>query len=358
MNASLAMSRMRFSGIHIRKLPRHAARQTRRQQSTSSPIRIHEEVRQALAEKRPVVALETAVYTHGFPYPDNIALAALLESTVRENGGVPATIGVLDGIARVGMDSEELNRLAGSAGQQDTIKVSRRDLAFACGLGSPGRRLNGGTTIAGTMVLAHLAGIKVFATGGLGGVHRGGESSMDVSADLTELGRPPVAVIASGCKSFLDIARTLEYLETEGVPVATFADGRAGKVDFPGFLTQDSGIKSPVTISSEAEAAAVIALQFSLGLQTGMLFGNPVPQELSIPKAEMDKVISQAVSDAEKAGATGNANTPFVLNRIKQLTSSRSLPANRGLLAANAKRGTIVAVELAKLENAGGPSSQ
>ncbi|KAF2152589.1 IdgA domain-containing protein [Myriangium duriaei CBS 260.36] len=323
-----------------------------RQQSSSPYFRVNEEVQQALAEKRPVVALETAVYTHGFPYPDNVALASLLESTVRTNGAVPATIGVLDGVARVGFETEELIRLAGSAGQPGTIKVSRRDLAFACGLGTPGRRLHGGTTIAGTMVLAHMAGIKIFATGGLGGVHRGGETSMDVSADLTELGRTPVAVVSSGCKSFLDIARTLEYLETEGVPVGTFADGREGKVDFPGFWSRDSGKRSPMTVQNEAEVAAIIDTQFSLGLKTGMLFGNPIPEEISIAKEEMDKVIRQAVADAEKAGVVGNANTPFVLNRIKEITGSRSVESNRGLLAANAKRGALVAVELAKLENA------
>lgn len=207
--------------------------------------------------------------------------------------------------------------------------------------------------MAGTMVLAHMAGIKVFATGGLGGVHRGGESSMDVSADLTELGRTPVAVISSGCKSFLDIGRTLEYLETEGVPVAAFADGRSGKVDFPGFWSRDSGIKAPMTLATEAEAAAVIQMQHAMGLKTGMLFGNPIPAEISIEKAEMDGYVRQAVGDAEEAGAIGNANTPFVLNRIKELTESRSVEANRGLLADNARRGALVAVELAKLENSG-----
>ena len=193
---------------------------------------------------------------------------------MRRHGAVPATIGVLDGVALVGMDADELTRLAGSAGQETTVKISRRDLAYTCGLvniplpflsdsisriqGLASKKLNGGTTIAGTMVLAHLAGIKVFASGGLGGVHRGGESSLDISADLTELGRTSVTVISSGCKSFLDIPRTLEYLETQGVGVATFADGRVGTVDFPAFWTRDSGIKSPMVIRDEAEAAAII----------------------------------------------------------------------------------------------------
>jgi pseudouridine-5'-phosphate glycosidase/pseudouridine kinase len=174
------------------------------------------------------------------------------------NGGVPATIGIIDGVARIGLDPEELIQLASSAGKQNTLKLSRRDLSYVCGMRLAGKNFNGGTTIAGTMLLAHLAGIKIFGTGGLGGVHRGAESSMDISADLTELGRTPVTVISSGCKSFLDIPRTLEYLETEGVGVGTFADGRDGNVDFPAFWSRDSGVKSPSTLQNEMEAAAII----------------------------------------------------------------------------------------------------
>ena len=194
----------------------------------------------------------------GFPYPENVALASLLESVVRVNGGVPATIGILDGVARVGLDPEELIRLTESAGHSTTLKLSRRDLSYVCGLRLTGKHFNGGTTIASTMLLAELAGIKVFGTGGLGGVHRGAESSMDISADLTELGRTAVTVVSSGCKSFLDIPRTLEYLETEGVGVGTFADGREGNVDFPAFWSRDSGVKSPTTIQDEKDAAAII----------------------------------------------------------------------------------------------------
>ena len=194
----------------------------------------------------------------GFPYPENVALASLLESVVRVNGGVPATIGIIDGVARVGLDPEELIKLTASAGNPTTLKLSRRDLAYVCGLRLAGKNFNGGTTIASTMLLAELAGIKIFGTGGLGGVHRGAESSMDISADLTELGRTPVTVISSGCKSFLDIPRTLEYLETEGVYVGTFADGRKGNVDFPAFWSRDSGVKSPTTVENEIEAAAMI----------------------------------------------------------------------------------------------------
>lgn len=324
---------------------------SRRSLSIKSPyLRVSEEVQQAIEERRPVVALESTIYTHGFPYPDNIALASHLESVVRVTGGVPATIGIIDGVARVGLSAEELVRLAGSFGKKETLKISRRDLAFACGLGSPGRRYNGGTTISGTMILAAAAGIKVFATGGLGGVHRGAENSMDISADLTELGRTPVAVISSGCKSFLDIGRTLEYLETEGVPVATFADGRTGSVDFPAFWTRDSGIKSPMVLQDEKTAAAVIHAQHSLGLQTGLFFANPISEEHSIPKDEMDLIIEDAIREADAAGISGSANTPYILAKIKDLTQNKSVSANRALIDGNVRRGTLVAKELMKLQ--------
>ncbi|KAF1983593.1 hypothetical protein K402DRAFT_414399 [Aulographum hederae CBS 113979] len=325
--------------------------QTRQLASDSKIFKIQPQVREALETKsKPVVALETTIYTHGFPYPENVALASELESIVRVNGGVPATIGILEGVARVGLDPEEIIRLVSTAGSKDTLKISRRDIGYACGLGLAGKRLNGGTTIAGTMVLAHLAGIKVFATGGLGGVHRGAESSMDISADLTELGRTPVAVISSGCKSFLDIPRTLEYLETEGALVGTFADGRDGSVEFPAFWSRDSGVKSPVTIQNEVEAAAIIHAQSILGLTSGIHFANPIPAEFSISKAEMDVIIAQAIEEANAAGASGKDNTPFILSKIKELSGSKSIKANRALIAANVKRGTLVAKELLALE--------
>jgi pseudouridine-5'-phosphate glycosidase/pseudouridine kinase len=238
--------------------PLHKPRENANYKYDPRVFRVSEEVEEAVQSRRPVVALETTIYTHGFPYPDNVALAALLESVVRKNGGVPATIGVLNGVARVGLSPEELIELASSDGKTELMKVSRRDLPYITGLGLTGRKINGGTTIAGTMVLAHMAGIEVFGTGGLGGVHRGGEHTMDVSADLTELGRTGVTVISSGCKSFLDIPRTLEYLETQGAFVGTFADGRSGKIDFPAFWTRESGLKSPTVIQNEKEAAAII----------------------------------------------------------------------------------------------------
>ncbi|KAJ9488064.1 hypothetical protein VN97_g5247 [Penicillium thymicola] len=315
-------------------------------------FKVSEEVRDAVATGKPVVSLETTIYTHGFPYPDNIALAALLESVVRANGGVPATIGILDGVAKVGLSTEELIELASTAQDKSALKVSRRDLGYICGMGIVGKPMYGGTTISGTMILSELAGIKIFGTGGLGGVHRGGENSMDISADLTELGRTPVTVISSGCKSFLDISRTLEYLETEGVCVGTFADGRDGPVDFPAFFTRESGIRSPRVIQNEAEAAAIVYAQSKLPVASGIHFANPVPLEHSIPKADMDIVIEEAIRLSHVEGYHGSDNTPFVLAKIKELSGGKSVVANRALVESNVKRATLVAVELAKLEQA------
>lgn len=211
-----------------------------------------------------------------------------------------------------------------------------------------GQRINGGTTIAGTTVLARLAGIRVFGTGGLGGVHRGGHDTMDISADLTELGRTRMAVISSGCKGFLDIPRTLEYLETQGVLVSTFADGRKGGVDFPAFWARDSGTRSPSVVQTEEEAAAMILAQESLGIESGMLFANPIPEEASIPRQEMDAIIEQAVSESLTQGAHGSLNTPFILGRIRELSDGRSVPANVALVRSNVERAAKIAVATTK----------
>lgn len=216
--------------------------------------------------------------------------------------------------------------------------------------GLAGKKLNGGTTIASTMILAHLAGIKVFATGGLGGVHRGGENSLDISADLTELGRTPVAVISAGCKSFLDLPRTLEYLETQGVGISTFADGRNGPVDLPAFYVRDSGIKSPRTIKDEREAAAIIYAQIRFPVHSGLWFAGPVPAKDSLTMEEVDSWVRAAVDEAASGGIRGAANTPYILDKIKQLSAGRSVIANRAGITANVVRGTKVAMELAKLE--------
>ncbi|KAH7364774.1 Indigoidine synthase A like protein-domain-containing protein [Rhexocercosporidium sp. MPI-PUGE-AT-0058] len=324
--------------------------------------KVSEEVKHALNTNHPVVALESTIYTHGFPYPQNVALALGLEEIVRRHGAVPATIGILKGVARIGLTKEEITLLASTAGKPETMKVSRRDLPYILGMGMSAKKLNGGTTVSGTMMLAHRAGIKVFGTGGLGGVHRGGEDSMDISADLTELGRTPIAVVSSGCKSFLDIPRTLEFLETQGATVCTFADGRKGDIDFPAFYTRDSGIKSHGVVHNPREAASMIYAQELLGnwrtghssMHSGLLFANPIPVEFSIPKAEIDIAINQAVKEAAEQGFHGHANTPFILARIKDLTKGNSLPANKALIESNVAMAARIAVELAALKDAKG----
>jgi pseudouridylate synthase / pseudouridine kinase len=212
-----------------------------------------------------------------------------------------------------------------------------------------GQKINGGTTIAGTMILGRLAGIRVFGTGGLGGVHRGGHNTLDISADLTELGRTRMAVISSGCKGFLDIPRTLEYLETQGVLVSTFADGRTGNVDFPAFWARESGTKSPFVVQTEEQAAAMILAQENLGIESGLLFANPIPEEFSIPRDEMNKIIDQAVRESEEQGASGNENTPFILKRIRELSNSRSVPANVALVRANVDRAAKIAAAVSQI---------
>ncbi|KAB8346081.1 hypothetical protein FH972_023132 [Carpinus fangiana] len=309
--------------------------------------RLSEEIRDAVMTNKPVVALETTIYTHGWPYPDNLGLARHLEDLVRSSGAVPATIGILNGVAIVGMAEREMKELMDPTSK--AIKISRRDLAFATS-----QKISGGTTIASTMMLARRAGIKVFATGGLGGVHRGGENSMDVSADLTELGRSaaPIAVVAGGCKGFLDIPRTLEYLETQGAVVATFADDRVGPVDFPAFWVRDSGIKSPLTIKDEMEAAALLRTNSSV------FFAGPVPEGAAISMPEMEEMIAHALRAADESGVHGSANTPFVLSKLKELSQGRSVIANRALVEANVKRGARTAVELRKLFTASNPNVQ
>ncbi|XMA20659.1 hypothetical protein WAI453_013450 [Rhynchosporium graminicola] len=332
----------------------------------SRVLQLASEVSTALGSNQPVVALESTIYTHGFPYPANVDLALGLEEIVRSNGAVPATIGILKGKARIGMTKEEVIELASSAGKPDTMKVSRRDLPYILGNGLLGREYTGGTTVSATMILAYRSGIKVFGTGGLGGVHRGGEDSMDISADLTELGRTPIAVVASGCKSFLDIPRTLEYLETQGATVCTFADGRIGDIDFPAFYTRDSGVKSHAVFYNAREAASMIYAQEVLGnfrsghsgMHSGLLFANPIPVEFSIPKAEIDIAINQAVKEAAEQGFHGSANTPFILARIKDLTKGNSLPANKALIESNVTMAARIAVQLAALRRTQGHLSR
>ncbi|KAF3196648.1 hypothetical protein TWF679_004702 [Orbilia oligospora] len=285
---------------------------------------ISDEVLKAMKDRTPIVGLETAIYTHGFPKPNNYDLALEMEATVKDHGATPATIGILNGRIMIGMTPEQLRELAESAGSENTHKISRRDLAYH--IAASGPLLNGGTTIAGTILLSKMAGIRVIATGGLGGVHKGGENSLDISADLTELSRNTIAVVTSGMKSFLDVPRTLEFLETQGVFVSTFGK-KTERVDIPGFFSRESGYISPYTVESPEEAARILFANDRIGLHSGNLFFNPIPKEYEIPKSEMDPIIAAAVEDS--SSITGKDNTPAVLAEIVKRTEGRSIEANR-----------------------------
>ncbi|KAH8155809.1 uncharacterized protein LAJ45_00821 [Morchella importuna] len=308
-------------------------------------IQVSEEVQQALAEGKPVVALESAIITHGLPYPDNVELAAKVEQTIREAGAIPATTAVIHGIARIGLEASLIDVL-GKAGSKNVQKVSRRDLPWITGVDTA----SGGTTVAGTMILAHHAGIKVFATGGIGGVHRAAANSMDISADLAELGRTPVAVVCSGAKPFLDIERTMEYLETVGVPAITF--GKKGEDTFiPLFYSRDSRWKAEMVIETSAEAARIVYAAQEMGLESGQLFMNPIPNSHHINHLAMKDIITGAVTRCRKKGITGKAITPYTLEVIREQTRGASVLANKALVVNNAKRGAEIAVELAALTN-------
>ncbi|KAJ4137696.1 hypothetical protein NW768_003284 [Fusarium equiseti] len=310
-------------------------------------LKVSDEIADAVATNKPIVALESTIYTHGALGNE---LALQHSDLVRSNGGIPAIIAIVDGVPTVGATSSDILRMIESG---SAVKASRRDIAYIAGMGLAGNKIHGGTTISGTMLLARLAGIRVFGTGGLGGVHRGGHDSMDVSADLTELGRTRVAVIASGCKGFLDIPRTLEFLETQGAHVSTFSDGRSGKIDFPAFWARDSGIKSPSVVHTEKEAAAIILAQEKLGIESGLLFANPIPEESGVPAAEMQSYIEQAVNEANEKGFTGSANTPYILGRLRELTGDKAVTANKALVTSNITRATNIAVELSRLLSSG-----
>ncbi|KAM0463867.1 hypothetical protein ACHAO4_000591 [Trichoderma viride] len=339
------------SSIHRHAVQRRGLSAAAGSHAIRDLLQVSSEVADAIAQNKPVVALESTIYTHGALGKD---LAREHEDLVRSTGGIPAIIAIVDGVPKVGVSTDEIIRMIEEEG---TVKASRRDISYLVGMGLAGRKIHGGTTIAGTMLLARLAGIRVFGTGGLGGVHRGGENSMDISADLTELGRTRVAVVSSGCKGFLDIPRTLEYLETQGCLVSTFADGRSGKIDFPAFWARDSGIKSPSVTYTEKEAAAMILAQEKLNIESGMLFANPIPEEFGVPAKEMQAHIEQAVAEADQKGFTGSANTPYILNRLKELTGERAVIANKKLVQSNIVRATNIAVELSRLLSQGTSSN-
>lgn len=293
-------------------------------------LRISEEVQEALAARRPVVALETTIVTHGMPYPENLRTARSVEAEVRAGGAVPATIGVMGGAVRVGLSDAELEALATA---KDVLKLSRNDLPYAIASGR-----TGATTVAATMICARLAGIRVFVTGGIGGVHRGGEISFDISADLEELARTSVAVVCAGAKALLDLPKTLEYLETRGVPVIGYRTS-----EFPAFWSRSSGLPVPLRIDSMEEMARMLELKWSLGLEGGALVANPVAPEDEIPAAEMSGHIEQAVREAAARGVGGKAVTPFILGRLNEITGGRSLQANIALVRSNARVGAELA---------------
>jgi len=293
------------------------------------------EVRDALDAGRPVVALESTIITHGMPWPRNVEVARLVEADIREVGAVPATIAVLDGIIRIGLQDAELDRLGTAEG---VMKVSRADLPFAV---SEGR--HGATTVAATMICAEMAGIRVFATGGIGGVHRGAETSFDVSADLTELARSRVCVVAAGAKALLDLEKTLEVLETQGVPVIGYSTDQ-----FPAFWSRQSGLPAPLRLDDPRAIARFLKTRETMGLSGGELVANPVPATDEIPRSEMEPAIRAALEEAERQGIAGKEVTPFVLRHIFELTGSRSLDTNIALVRNNARLAAAIAVALAE----------
>ena len=300
--------------------------------TNANPFVFEPEVAAAIEAGRPVVALESTIITHGMPWPANAQTAREVEATVRENGATPATIAVMDGHIRVGLSDDRLESLAKD---EDARKLSRRDLAVALSSG-----WRGGTTVAATMLCAAKAGIAVFATGGIGGVHRGGQHSLDVSADLTELARTPVAVVSAGCKAILDIPRTLEVLETHGVPVIGY-----GCDEVPAFYTRTSGCPAPLRLDTPEQVAAMMKAQWDpqLGLGGGILVTNPIPVADAMDQEEIDTAITTALDEADARGIVGKDVTPFLLARVVELTGERSLASNIALVRNNARLAACIA---------------
>ena len=294
------------------------------------------EVAEALKAGKPVVALESTIISHGMPYPQNVETALAVEAIIRENGAVPATIAIIGGRLKAGCTKEEIEYL-GKAGTQVT-KASRRDLAVLCARGQ-----DGATTVTTTMIIAHMAGIKVFATGGIGGVHRGAETTMDISADLEELAHTPVMVVCAGAKSILDLGLTLEYLETHGVPVLGY-----GTKELPAFYTRHSGFSVDYQVDSPEELAAAFQASLELGFQGGMLVTNPIPEEYSMDPKVINAAIGEALEQAAANGVHGKETTPFLLAKVKELTGGDSLDSNIQLVFNNARLAARTAVCLTK----------
>ena len=297
---------------------------------------LSEEVKKALAEGKPVVALESTIISPGMPYPKNVETALRCEEIIRENGAVPATIGIINGKLIAGLTEEEIDYMGKTQG---IVKVSRRDFPYVVA-----EKLDGATTVASTMIIAEMAGIKVFATGGIGGVHRGGEVTMDISADLEELSQTNVAVVCAGAKSILDIGLTLEYLETKGVPVYGYQTS-----ELPAFYTRKSGFPVDYEIKDATEMARVLDTKWSLGLKGGALIVNPIPEEYSMDEKLITDVINSAIKEAEENGIKGKETTPFLLSKVKDITKGDSLEANIQLVYHNALVAAQVASEYTKL---------
>ncbi len=294
------------------------------------PLTFSPEVAAARATGRPIVALESTIITHGMPWPQNVATARLVEQAVRDAGAVPATIAVLGGTIHIGLAGAQLDAL-GQA--RDVMKLSRADLSVCLALGR-----TGATTVAATMICAHLAQIAVFATGGIGGVHRGAASSFDISADLMELARTPLTVVCAGAKAILDLPKTLEVLETQGVPVITY-----GQDDLPAFWSRSSGLASPLRMDRAADIAASHRMRAALGLPGGQLIANPIPFEAEIPRAEITPFIEAALAELAAGNISAKAVTPFLLQRLFEMTAGRSLAANIALVVSNARLGAEIA---------------
>ena len=295
------------------------------------------EVQAARHEQRPIVALESTIIAHGMPFPQNVETALLVEKTVREAGAVPATCAIIGGQLRAGLSLDELEMLGKNGASMP--KVSRRDIPYLVSKG-----LHGATTVASTMIIAHLAGIQVFATGGIGGVHRGAATSMDISADLQELASTPVAVISAGAKSILDLGLTLEYLETHGVPVLGYQTD-----EFPAFYTRSSGFGVDYRMDSPLEIARLLKAKWALDLQGGVVIANPIPEAWQLDAARMEQTIQVAVMEAENLGIRGKKITPFLLAKIEQLSGGDSLKSNIQLVLNNARLGAEIARELIKI---------
>ena len=298
----------------------------------SSFLEIHPEVQEALINNKPVVALESTIISHGMPYPKNVETALAVEEVVRANGAVPATIAIFNGKCHVGLTNEQLEYFGKAKG---VWKVSLRDMPYVIS-----QNIYGATTVAATMRIADMAGIKIFVTGGIGGVHRGAETSMDISADLTEMAQTSVAVVSAGVKSILDIGLTLEYLETKGIPVITY-----GQDEFPSFYSRKSGFRSPLRLDTAKEIATLLKTKWHLGLTGSVLIANPVPAEQEIATDEMEIHILQALNAAKEKNISGKNVTPFILQYISEHTKGESLEANIALIKHNAKVGAEIAVE-------------